>query len=129
MALQYGNWSIVRELGKGSFGTVYEIEKSEFGYVYRAALKVIHISKTMSRKKREPSPCGEPSLANAGEQRKFPSTKWIRRRNAPNGCRSGTRESRSRRSRRVSFGRCLLFYMCCLLSWRWGYLDFFRLCI
>ena len=43
MALQYGNWSIVRELGKGSFGTVYEIEKSEFGYVYRAALKVIHI--------------------------------------------------------------------------------------
>ena len=43
MALQYGDWSIVRELGKGSFGTVYEIEKSEFGYVYRAALKVIHI--------------------------------------------------------------------------------------
>ena len=43
MALQYGDWSIVRELGKGSFGTVYEIEKWEFGYVYRAALKVIHI--------------------------------------------------------------------------------------
>ncbi len=39
----YRDWSIVRELGKGSFGTVYEIEKSEFGYVYRAALKVIHI--------------------------------------------------------------------------------------
>ena len=43
MVLQYGDWSIVQELGKGSFGTVYEIEKSEFGYVYRAALKVIHI--------------------------------------------------------------------------------------
>ncbi len=43
MALQYGDWSIVRELGKGSFGTVYEIEKSELDRVCRAALKVISV--------------------------------------------------------------------------------------
>ena len=43
MALQYGDWSVVRELGKGSFGTVYEIERSELGRVCRAALKVISV--------------------------------------------------------------------------------------
>lgn len=44
----YGNWKIVRELGRGSFGQVYEIQKEEFGQTYRAALKIISIPKSPS---------------------------------------------------------------------------------
>ena len=40
-------WSIVRVIGKGSFGTVYEIEKdNQFGESVRSALKVISIPET-----------------------------------------------------------------------------------
>ena len=39
----FNNWSIIREIGKGSFGTVYEIQREDFGQVYRAALKVITV--------------------------------------------------------------------------------------
>lgn len=35
------DWTIVRELGKASFGTVYEVQKSNYGVTARSALKVI----------------------------------------------------------------------------------------
>lgn len=44
----YGNWKIVREIGRGSFGVVYEIVREEYGYTYHAALKVITIPQERS---------------------------------------------------------------------------------
>ena len=44
----YGNWKIVREIGRGSFGVVYEIAREEYGYTYHAALKVITIPQERS---------------------------------------------------------------------------------
>lgn len=41
--IDYAPWSVVRTIGRGSFGTVYEIKRTEFGETYRAALKVISI--------------------------------------------------------------------------------------
>lgn len=48
MLPKYGDWQVVRELGRGSFGQVYEIQKEEFGQTYRAALKIISIPKSPS---------------------------------------------------------------------------------
>ncbi len=44
----YGNWKIIREIGRGSFGVVYEIAREEYGYTYHAALKVITIPQERS---------------------------------------------------------------------------------
>lgn len=44
----FGEWSIVRELGEGSFGKVFEIERRDFGYTYKAALKAITIPQSRS---------------------------------------------------------------------------------
>ena len=47
----FGEWSIVRELGEGSFGKVFEIERRDFGYTYKAALKAITIPQSQSEVK------------------------------------------------------------------------------
>lgn len=39
----FDNWTITKQIGRGSFGTVYEIQREDFGQVYRAALKVITV--------------------------------------------------------------------------------------
>lgn len=39
----FGNWTIKRKIGEGSFGKVFEIQREDFGEVYRAALKVITV--------------------------------------------------------------------------------------
>lgn len=39
----FGNWTMKRKLGEGSFGKVFEIQREDFGEVYRAALKVITV--------------------------------------------------------------------------------------
>lgn len=46
--MNYGEWSVVREIGEGSFGKVYEIVREEYGYTYHAALKVITIPQVKS---------------------------------------------------------------------------------
>lgn len=38
-----GNWTITRQLGKGSFGQVFEVQKTDYGITTTSALKVIHI--------------------------------------------------------------------------------------
>ena len=38
-----GNWTITRQLGKGSFGQVFEVQKNDYGITTTSALKVIHI--------------------------------------------------------------------------------------
>ena len=44
MLPQYGNWKVVRRIGKGSFGTVYEIEQEDaLGFLTKSALKVVFI--------------------------------------------------------------------------------------
>lgn len=44
MLPQYGNWKVVRRIGRGSFGTVYEIEQEDaLGFSTRSALKVMRI--------------------------------------------------------------------------------------
>lgn len=44
MLPQYGNWKVVRRIGKGSFGTVYEIEQEDaLGFSTKSALKVMFI--------------------------------------------------------------------------------------
>lgn len=43
--IHYGDWTVVREIGCGSYGSVYEIEKIDYG-VFKAALKVIHIPRS-----------------------------------------------------------------------------------
>ena len=40
------DWTIVRELGEGSFGTVYEVQKSNYGVKARSALKVIRVPRS-----------------------------------------------------------------------------------
>ncbi len=40
---EYAGWTVVREIGHGSFSTVYEIERDLFGSIEKAALKVIPI--------------------------------------------------------------------------------------
>ena len=47
----FGEWSIVREIGEGSFGKVFEIERRDFGYTYKAALKAITIPHSQSEVK------------------------------------------------------------------------------
>ena len=47
----FGEWSIVREIGEGSFGKVFEIERRDFGYTYKAALKAITIPQSQSEVK------------------------------------------------------------------------------
>ena len=42
-AIAFNNWTITKQIGRGSFGTVYEIQREDFGQVYRAALKVITV--------------------------------------------------------------------------------------
>lgn len=39
----FGNWTIARNIGSGSFGAVYELRRQDFGETYRAALKVISV--------------------------------------------------------------------------------------
>lgn len=39
----FGNWTIKRKLGEGSFGKVFEIQRQDFGETYRAALKIITV--------------------------------------------------------------------------------------
>ena len=39
----FGDWTIVRLLGEGSFGAVYEVERSDYGITTRSALKVIRV--------------------------------------------------------------------------------------
>lgn len=41
--IQWPGWSVVRLIGRGSFGTVYEIQRDVFGEIEKAALKVISI--------------------------------------------------------------------------------------
>lgn len=43
MIPEYDSWTIVREIGSGSYGTVYEIQKKDFDYIYKSALKVISV--------------------------------------------------------------------------------------
>ena len=45
---KYEGWSVVREIGSGSFGKVYEIQREDFGYTYKAALKVISIPQSQN---------------------------------------------------------------------------------
>ncbi|MDO4519642.1 MAG: serine/threonine-protein kinase [Eubacteriales bacterium] len=40
---EWGEWSIVKELGEGSFGKVYQIRKSDDNITTTSALKVLHI--------------------------------------------------------------------------------------
>ena len=40
------DWTIVRELGEGSFGTVYEVQKSNYGVTAKSALKVIRVPRS-----------------------------------------------------------------------------------
>ncbi len=47
----FGEWSIVGEIGEGSFGKVFEIERHDFGYTYKAALKAITIPQSQSEVK------------------------------------------------------------------------------
>ena len=47
----FGEWSIVREIGEGSFGKVFEIERRDFSYTYKAALKAITIPQSQSEVK------------------------------------------------------------------------------
>ena len=42
----FGAWSIVRQIGEGSYGKVFEIRRSDIGGTYEAALKVITIPQT-----------------------------------------------------------------------------------
>lgn len=39
----FGNWTVKRKLGEGSFGKVFEIQRQDFGETYRAALKIITV--------------------------------------------------------------------------------------
>lgn len=44
----FGNWTIKRKLGEGSFGKVFEIQRQDFGEVYRAALKIITVPQSQA---------------------------------------------------------------------------------
>lgn len=48
MLPEYGDWKVVREIGRGAFGKVYEIQREEFGYTYKAALKILSIPRSSS---------------------------------------------------------------------------------
>lgn len=39
----FGNWSVVRLIGEGSFGSVYELGREDFDITYKAAMKVISV--------------------------------------------------------------------------------------
>ena len=43
VSIPWGDWKVVRQLGKGSYGTVYEIERTVGSRVEKAAMKVIPI--------------------------------------------------------------------------------------
>lgn len=45
---KYGDWTIIEELGSGSYGSVYLIEREDFGHVEQSALKVLSIPKNAS---------------------------------------------------------------------------------
>lgn len=38
-----GSWTLVKQLGQGSFGRVYEAHREDFGVTYKAAIKIITI--------------------------------------------------------------------------------------
>ena len=44
----FGNWTIKRKIGEGSFGKVFEIQRQDFGEVYKAALKVITVPQSQA---------------------------------------------------------------------------------
>lgn len=44
----WGDWTIDRTLGEGSYGKVFRIIREDFGHTYEAALKVITIPKSQS---------------------------------------------------------------------------------
>ena len=44
----FGEWTIVRMIGEGSFGKVFEIRREDFGRTYTAAMKVISIPQSDS---------------------------------------------------------------------------------
>ena len=37
------NWTLIRQLGQGSYGTVFEAHREDFGTTYKAAIKIITI--------------------------------------------------------------------------------------
>ena len=41
-------WTIVKQIGRGSFGSVYEIERDAYGFKEKAALKVISVPNSES---------------------------------------------------------------------------------
>lgn len=47
----FGEWTITKLLGEGSFGKVYEMERVDFGRTYKAALKIITVPSNMSELK------------------------------------------------------------------------------
>lgn len=44
----FGNWTLDRKIGEGSFGQVYEASRTEFGETYKAAIKIITIPQSES---------------------------------------------------------------------------------
>ena len=38
-----GNWTLVKQVGEGSYGKVYEAHREDFGVTYRAAIKIITV--------------------------------------------------------------------------------------
>lgn len=44
----FGNWTLVKLIGEGSFGQVFEAEREDFGRVYKAAIKIITIPQSQS---------------------------------------------------------------------------------
>ena len=46
----FGNWTLTRKIGEGSFGKVFEAERSDFG-TYKAAIKIITIPQSQGEVK------------------------------------------------------------------------------
>ena len=43
ITVPFRGWTVVREIGQGSFGKVYEIRRDQYGIVERSAMKVISV--------------------------------------------------------------------------------------